>query len=140
MYNNQFFKKIGYKESFYESIIHGMKKDKRRKKWKKERKKYGGWDSRAGWALNSLILESLYTWLNLYVKFGGKIVDLTFHKFKINGKELTELDCIRFIQKRLKFLLLHSDIYCDEKTLKKCERYRKEAFTVLAEILPVLGW
>ena len=116
-----------------------MKHDKRQEEWKKQRKKYGGYDERVGWNLNTWILEALYTWLKLYLKYGGKRVDLSFHKFKINDKTLTEEECIRRILKDLRYCLKHLESY-EHETIKKCNKHRKDAFMVLAEVFPALWW
>lgn len=130
---------IGYKESCYNYLMRGMKNDKRRHAWKKQRKKYGGNDERITWCLGDWIVESLYTWLTMYLKFAGKVIDLSFHKFTINGKVLTEEECINRILKDLHYILLHSES-TDEQIRKKCKKCRKDAFMVLAEVLPALGW
>ena len=139
MYKNKFFDKIGYKGSMYEEVIYGMKKDDRNKIWKKQRKKYGGWDSRSSWNLDALIIESLYTWLSIYLKEASRFVNLSFYTFDIDGKTLTQEQCIRAVLKKLKYLLLNSNSM-DKEIEEKKSRYRQWVFKVLGIILPYLWW
>ena len=139
MYKNKFFDKIGYKGSMYEEVIYGMKKDDRNKIWKKQRKKYGGWDSRSSWNLDALIIETLYTWLSIYLKEASRIVNLSFYTFDIDGKTLTQEQCIRAVLKKLKYLLLNSNSM-DKEIEEKKSRYRQWVFKVLGIILPYLWW
>ena len=46
-YKNTYFKEIKYKNSCTENLFYNMKNDKRKDKWRKERRKYGGYDERA---------------------------------------------------------------------------------------------
>ena len=130
-YKNKFLDKIGYpsKEST-SSFVFGMKDDRRAKRWKDERKKWGGFDSRVAWNLNTFLLESLYTWLNIYLKRADKVVDLTYHKFQIHGEQLTQRECVVRMIADLKFALSNLD---DDTMSEKVHEKVKDCFYILGE-------
>lgn len=139
MYKNKAFEKIKYSKSCIENLHHDLKNDKRQSKWKKQRAKYGGWDERATWNLNLFMTEHIYTWLAMYYKYANKFVDLDFHKFTINGKELTQKECIFQILKDIRFFLKHGEdenMELQKKALCKIER----AYRYIGIVFPSLWW
>lgn len=72
----------------YNSIEKQTKNDSRRqkKRWKKERKKYG-FDQRDTWNMDTTMIELLYERIRMYLEV--TIVDLDYHKILINGTEGT---------------------------------------------------
>jgi len=139
-YKNKFFDKIGYKDSATKNLFYGnLKEDKRNKRWKKERKKWGGYDSRVGWCLNTYMTEQIYTWLKIYLKKADGFVDLTFHKFTIDGKEITEKEAILVILEDLEYWLLNQDTW-KEEIAKECSKRAEQAYKLLGIILPSLWW
>lgn len=138
-YKNVYFDKIGYNRSAHEELFYKMEDDKRAENWKQEQQKYGGYVSRVTWNLDTLLIEELYTWLKMYLKFAD--VDLTFYKFKYHGKKMTEKECIKLILKKLKFVLLFDDSHVfDKKEYKKLDKKRREAFELLGIVLPSIWW
>ena len=127
--NKKLAKKYGYDRHYYlEQLGWDIRKcgtnfcdnkDKRYKKWMRERKKYG-FDSRETWNLDGLFLQWLYEHLKMYKKEASKIVDLSFHKFDVNGKEYTQKECIDKMIKDLKYILTHDDL--DEDVAKKMQK------------------
>lgn len=139
MYKNKAFEKIKYSKSCIENLHHGLKNDKRQSKWKKQRVKYGGWDERATWNLNWFMTEHIYTWLAMYYKYANKFVDLDFNKFTIDGKELTQKECIFQILKDIRFFLKHGEdenMELQKKALCKIER----AYRYIGIVFPSLWW
>ncbi len=74
------------------------KKDKRRRKWKKQRKIYG-FDARETWNLDSSFAEWLYTRCSMYLDEAKDIVDLDYHKITYNDKEYTQREAIEKVKK-----------------------------------------
>ena len=67
-------------------------KDKRTARFERQTKKYG-FDERCTWALDYAFMIWLYERLNAYLEFAR--VDLTFNKWEIDGKTLTEEEVIK---------------------------------------------
>lgn len=144
-YKNQYFDKIGRKDSCTENLLYKMKKDKRADKWKKERKKCGGWDERSSWNLNTFMVEQIYTWLKIYMDHADGFVDLSFYKFNIDGKQLTERECILRVISDIEFWFSNND--ADEKEFAiykelamQAQTKIEEAFKILGIIMSVLWW
>ena len=105
-------------------------KDKRGRKWRRQRTKYG-FDERETWNLDSQFIEWIYTRFKMYKEIA--CVDLTFHKFKYLGKEITQGEAIDII-------------------LQACEDYIKQGDTgfktfpspiigdLLFKIMPAMWW
>ena len=139
-YKNKFLDKIGYKDSTTKNLFYGsLQDDKRNNRWEKQRKKWGGYDERVGWSLNSYMTEQIYTWLKIYLLKADGFVDLTFHKFDVDGKELTEKEAILSILEDLEYWLLNSEKW-DEAILKECTVRSERAYRLLGIILPSLWW
>ena len=122
-----------------------MKKDKRADKWKKERKKCGGWDERSSWGLSTFMVEQIYTWLKIYMDHADRFVDLSFHKFDIDGKQLTQRECILQVISDIEFWFSNND--ADEKEfaiykelVAQAQTKIEEAFKILGIIMPALWW
>lgn len=138
-YNNEYFKRIKYKNSCTENLLYHMKDDKRKDKWKKERHKYGGYDERVTWNLNTFMTEQIYTWLKMYFDKADGFVDLNFHKFQINGTEMSERDAILLALEDIEFYLQHSEEW-DKDISQECNSKIAEAYSILGIILPALWW
>lgn len=138
-YKNKFFDKIDYKNSCTENLLYKMKGDKREKKWRKQRKKYGGFDTRCGWNLNVFMTEHIYTWLKMYMKDADGYVVLTNYKFQINGKEMTERDAILEAISDFEFAMKNYGSV-DRETDEEALRRIANAYMILGIIYPTLWW
>lgn len=138
-YKNKIFEQIKYKNSCIERLIYKMKSDKRQFQWKKQRAKYGGWDERVTWSLDQFMTENIYTWLSMYLKFASDAVDLDYQKFSIDGKKLSEKECIVQILKDIKFFLKHRDDL-DLEIEKKAQQKIARAYHYIGIVLPSLWW
>lgn len=112
------------------------KKDKRNNKWKKERKKYG-FDVRETWSLNYTIKLFLYERLCMYNDVN--IVDTDYHKFDINGEQLTFQQCIDLMIEGLE-LDLTLDEFDEKRKDKEVENKINNYMHILAECLDCLWW
>lgn len=139
VYKNKFFDKIGYKHSCIETLLYNMKGDKRNDIWKKQRKKYGGWDERVSWNLNTFMTEQIYTWLKIYYKFASKMVNLDFYKFMIDGKELTQRECILQIIDDMKYWLKNNDCLIQKKEEEAAAKI-SNAYKMIGIVFPTLWW
>lgn len=141
-FKNRFFDEIGYKNSMTKEIF-DRTEVARSEKWAEERSIQGGWDERVGWSLDTFMIESLYTWLNIYYEDASDFVDLEFHKFNLsyNGVEetKTENDCVLEVIECFKTFLLNANTLEPEKE-KIAHEAAKRGFYILGEILPSLWW
>lgn len=136
-YKNKYFKKLKYKSSCTENLLYRMAGDHREKQWRKQRKKYGGWDERATWNLNTFMTEQIYTWLKMYYEKSN--VDLSFYKFQINGIEMTQENAILLALKDMEFYLQHSEDWGEDISQKRNNKIA-EAYYILGIIFPALWW
>lgn len=131
-YYDDLFKGKKYKPDYPTEIC--GKGDKREKKWKKEREKYG-FDNRETWNLNTNFYVWLYERLKMYKKHASKIVDLTFYKFEYDGETLTQIECIDRMIEGCK-LYIEDDENPDKEVQKKIEDVAK----IWAMVLPHMWW
>ena len=110
--------------------------DRRYGRWMKQRKEYG-FDSRETWCLNHSFLQWLYERLMMYRKEASKIVDLTYHKFEIEGKTYSQIEAINRMIENLEYVLLKGDDFdCDEEAAKKT----KETLSIWTAVFPAMWW
>lgn len=84
--------------------------DSRAEAWAKQREEYG-FDERETWSLDAAFAQWLYERLLMYKEIN--IVDLTYHKFDVNGETLTQEQCLdRMIDLCKRFIL--TDTWDDE--------------------------
>ncbi|WP_295088591.1 hypothetical protein [Ruminococcus sp.] len=134
-YRNKYLEKLGRGWACTENVLYKMKGDKRSKKWKKERRKYGGYDERCTWQLNDFMNEQIYTWLKLYMKHSEKVIDLN-NIYKIDEREMTESEAILLVISDLEYWLNNHRNPGDEKSYEKV----KEAYRIIGIIMPTLWW
>ena len=91
----------------YQDWRKDMKKDKRNKKWKKERKKYG-FDSRETWNLDSTMAELLYERLKMFNEVN--LIDTHYHTIEIDGVEMSMQEAIDELLKSLKLRLTDENL------------------------------
>lgn len=115
------------------------KTDKRYADWMKEREKYG-FDSRETWCLEHIFFSWLYERLMMYKEKASEIIDLTYHKFNIGGKEYTQMECIDKMLNLLEYILVSdidaSDLDEEGILLKK----KKKVLKIWSKILPAMWW
>ena len=105
------------------------KTDDRWNRWKKQRKKYG-FDDRETWNLDQMFVEWIYTRFKMYKEIGGKIVDLSYHKFQYKDREVTQEQAIDIIIEACKNYLLEIET----------EILSPEIYKLLGEIMPAMWW
>lgn len=134
---NKYLEELGLKKGEY-GLYDPEKNDKRKKKWKKQRKKFG-FDERETWNLNDTMVEWMYSHLMMYTEIGGKTVDLNYHTFDFNGRMFSELEAIEFIKEKCRRYLTF-ELTDDDMTYDEINAEMKEALHLLAEIFPALWW
>ena len=105
--------------------------DSRRRKWRRQRTKYG-FDERETWNLDTQFIEWIYTRFKMYKEIAGNYIDLDIHEFHYIDKEITQKEAIDII-------------------LASCEDYFKAKFhnrkmlspeigRLLIEVMPAMWW
>lgn len=109
--------------------------DEREARWEQMREIYG-FDDRETWALNDAFYMWLYERLMMYKEIGGEVVDLTFHKFKYQGQEYSQLELINKLLEMLKVYFKSGEY-----------KFGDEDYTLMTEIgeiwaiiLPAMWW
>ena len=101
-----------------------------------------GYDYRITYNLDSWMIEQLYTWLNMYLEASYNTIDLEYHKFNIDGMQLTELEAIVYIIDSFEQWLIcvdNIDTYASDKEIAAQKQVEK-AFAALGNIWPALWW
>jgi hypothetical protein len=101
-----------------------------------------GYDYRVTYNLDSWMIEQLYTWLNMYLEASYNTIDLEYHKFNIDGMELTELEAIVYIVDSFERWLICTDDTSEFATEEEdaAREQVKKAFAALGTLWPALWW
>lgn len=132
MQRNKYLEDLDLKQSEYDPDFQIDKKDKRQKKWKKQRKKYG-FDERETWGLNDLFIGWLYSHLKMYEECASKIINLDFHKITYDGVEYTQKEVLDVILESCEEYLLVRNDWNKEK---KARENLTKALHLWAEVFP----
>lgn len=108
---------------------------------------YHDFDARDTFSMNDTLIAWLYECLRYFQDEASKIVDFTFHKFIINGDELTQEQCIDRMVKDCKIVLLYNggtnfdDFKEEEKYFKDviCPA-KDDLFMVLSKVYWSMWW
>lgn len=113
-------------------------KDKRHKKWQKERQTYG-FDARTTWNLDLIMLYDIYARLNMYKDITN--IDLEHHKIECyDNKIRTQLECIDEILKTICAISKLNDNFADsELTTKRIDK-TTHVYHLLADVSGYLWW
>lgn len=97
---------------------------------------YPDMDVRDTWNMDSALAAWLYERLRFFQEEASQIVDLHFHKFEIDGEELTEMQCIERMIEDCKVLILSDDYEEYEEMVAA----KDDLFKVLSKIYFALWW
>lgn len=109
--------------------------DDRQERWSQEREEYS-FDERETWSLNATFFYWLYERLMKYNEIN--IVNTSFHKFNINGKEMTQQECMDKMIELCKRYITYEYINLEDenKMLDEVE----EIFDILKKCIWCLWW
>ena len=114
-----------------EETLYGCCKDTGRDiQWKEEREIYG-FDERETWDMGYSFFCWLYERLMMFKEI--EFIDLNFHKFNINGKEMTQIECIDKMLDNCKEIILDGSV-----NLKT--DLREEVLSIWKECINALWW
>jgi len=108
--------------------------DKREEQWDEERAEYG-FDERETWSMDVTFIQWLYERLRMYKDIGGQIVDLEFHKFNVDGSEMTQLEIINRIIEVCEQELKDDDLWGENHY-----RNEQEICKLWGIVIPSMWW
>lgn len=108
---------------------------------------YHDFDARDTFSMSDTLVAWLYECLRYFQDEASKIVDFTFHKFIINGDELTHKQCIDRMVEDCKIILLYNG-GANFDDFKEEEKYFKDVicpakddlFMVLSKVYWSMWW
>ena len=93
-----------------------------RKKWNKQRKKYG-FDDRETYNMFIIFAEWLYSHQMMYRKKASEIIDLTYHTVEFEGETYTQIEAIdKTIEWTGHFLLNCNDPDKEDEAMEKLQK------------------
>jgi len=104
--------------------------DRRAESWEEEKNLYG-FDNRETWNLDQIFIEWLYSHLMMYKE--RTYVNLEFHKFDFEGKEISQKEAIDFIIEATKQFLTTDEYSRDYETVNR-------AVKLFADIMNAMWW
>ncbi len=134
---NKYLEDIGLSKYNY-GVYKPLKDDPRKKKWKKQRKKYG-FDVRECWNLDQTFIEWLYSHLKMYYESCKNVIDLNYgeHIIDYKNKSYTQEQAILFILESLKrYLIENSNSIASEEA---CENVVL-SLHLWAEMIFMMWW
>ena len=106
--------------------------DYRNLKWREQRRIYG-FDERETWSLDTTFMYWLYERLMMFKEVN--CINLDFHKFNINGKEMTQRECIDKMIENCKIYI--QNIYIDDEL---AYNLKNENLEILKECIHSMWW
>ena len=108
---------------------------------------YHDFDARDTFSMSDTLVAWLYECLRYFQDEASKIVDFTFHKFIINGDELTQKQCLDRMVEDCKIVLLYNG-GANFDDFKEEEKYFKDVicpakddlFMVLSKVYWSMWW
>lgn len=97
---------------------------------------YCEFDSRDTYSLDHTLVCWLYERLRYFQE--GTIINLDYHKFDIDGEELTQAQCIQRMIDDCKVIMV-GDLWKDEDS-KKMEVAKDDLFKVLSKVYWAMWW
>ncbi|XZH79360.1 hypothetical protein ACSW8S_15955 (plasmid) [Clostridium perfringens] len=109
----------------------------RKKFWEKQRKEYG-FDERETWDLDCTFIYWLYERLLMYKEYAGQAIRLDHHKFIIDGKEMTQIECINKMISNCKQIIVPTEkvLLSDDKIYN----LKKETILIWSECFNCMWW
>lgn len=104
-----------------------------------DEKNYHGFDERDTFSLDHVIIMWLYERLRFFQDYASKVVNFDFHKFEIDGDELTQRQCIDRMVEDCKTIVdaLESDEGEDFDTANTA---KDDLFKVLSKVYWAMWW
>lgn len=97
---------------------------------------YHDFDERDTFNLDSTLIMWLYERLRYFQDEATEIVDFNYHKFDIDGEQLTQLQCIDRMVEDCQTILLSDDI--DER--EQMDAAKDDLFKVLSKVYWAMWW
>ena len=103
---------------------------------------YPDFDERRTFNMDGSLIAYLYENLRFFQDEASKIVNFDFHKFEIDGEELTQRQCIDRMVEDCKIILLYDEVGDDMEFTgwKKTDAAKDDLFKVLSKVYWSMWW
>lgn len=136
---NKYLEDLGLRPEDY-GVNFSPKNDKRRKKWAKQKEKFG-FDERETWSLDHYFAEWLYSHCKMYLKEASKVIDLESEvKYEIDGRKYNQKEAIERILELLESYLTGINHYKSIEKEAEAKEALKEASRIWSEIILDMWW
>lgn len=99
---------------------------------------YNEFDERDTFNLDHTLIMWLYERLRFFQDKASQIVNFDFHKFDVDGEELTQRECIDRMVEDCKAIVAALDAY--EEGLDAADAAKNDLFKVLSEVYWAMWW
>lgn len=97
-------------------------------------------DERETFSMDATLVAWLYERLRYFQDEASKIVNLSYHKFEIDGRNLSQIECIDRMVEDCKIILLGDKWFSDEDEWNKINAAKDDLFKVLSKVFWVMWW
>lgn len=98
-----------------------------------------GFDTRETYEFYFFMITWLYERLRYFQDVTSKTIDITFHKFDVNGEEFTQKQCIDKMVEDCKIILLEDESW-DRQYYKKIDAAKDDLFMILSKVFWTMWW
>lgn len=98
-----------------------------------------GFDQRETYEFSMFMIAWLYERLRYFQDVVSKNIDMTFHKFDINGEELTQKQCVDMMVEDCKTILLADELR-DKQYEEKIDAAKNDLFMILSKVFWAMWW
>ena len=99
---------------------------------------YNEFDERDTFNLDNTLILWLYERLRYFQDHASKVVNFDYHKFEIDGEELTQRQCIDRMVEDCKAIM--TELNADEEDFKAADVAKDDLFKVLSKVYWAMWW
>ena len=97
-----------------------------------------GFDVRETFNLWVVLAMWLYERLRYFLEVGGSVINLTYHKFEIDGEKLTLQECVERMIKDCEIMIVKNEWITED--VEEMNVAREDLFKVLNKVYWALWW
>lgn len=99
---------------------------------------YNEFDERDTFNLDNTLILWLYERLRYFQDHASKVVNFDYHKFEIDGAELTQRQCIDRMVEDCKTIM--TELNADEEDFEAADAVKDDLFKVLSKVYWAMWW
>ena len=103
-------------------------------------KGYHGFDERDTFNMDNVLIMWLYERLRYFEDKASKVVDLDFRTFNVDGRRMTQMQCIKRMIKDCKVILAVKYSDRPDEDFDKINKAKNDLFKVLSEVYWAMWW